>query len=93
MALEIRWTRIALADLESAIEFISTDKPDAAKTIVNKVLDGVEQLKAFPESGRDGRVTGTRELFVSTTPYFIVYKLKKNHLEILAILHSARKWP
>ena len=93
MALTIRWTSIALSDLNSAFEFISADKPDAVKATVMKVLDGIEQLKNFPESGRPGRVKGTRELVVSTTPYVIAYRIKENHLEILSILHTSQKWP
>ncbi len=93
MALEVRWTKIALADLNSAFEFISRESPPAARKVVKKILDSLEQLKAFPESGKDGRVPETRDLFVSTTPYFIVYKFKGNHLEILNVLHSSKKWP
>ena len=93
MAIEVRWTKIAVADLVSTIEFISAKNSEAARTVVKKVLDGLDQLSAFPESGKDGRIHGTRELFISTTSLFIVYRIKENHLEILAILHSARKWP
>ena len=93
MAIEVRWTQIALADLDSAFEFISANNSDVARAVIKKVLDGLDQLKAFPESGKDGRVPGTRELFISTTSFFIVYRVQKNHLEVLAILHSARKWP
>lgn len=93
MALVVRWTPIALADLNAAFEFISADKPKAAKSVLSKILEGIDQLKKFPESGKEGRVESTRELVVSTTPYFIVYRFKGNSLEILAILHSSRKWP
>ncbi len=93
MALEVRWTKIALADLNSAFEFISNESPPAARKVVKKILDSLEQLKTFPESGKDGRVPGTRELFISTTSFFIVYRVQKNNLEVLAVLHSARKWP
>ena len=93
MALTVRWTPMALADLNTAYEFIYADKPRAAKTVVSKILDGIDQLKNYPESGKDGRVGGTRELFVNTTPYFIVYRVKDKTLEILAVLHSSRRWP
>ena len=93
MALAVRWTKIALTDLNSASEFVSSESPPAARKVVKKILDSLEQLKTFPESGKDGRFFGTRELFVSTTPYFIVYKFKGNQLEILNVLHSSRKWP
>lgn len=95
MALTVRWTPIALSDLEMAFEFISVTagKPEAAKNVVRKILDGIKQLESFPESGRDGRVKGTRELFIGSTPYIVVYRVKNEALEMLAVLHSARKWP
>jgi addiction module RelE/StbE family toxin len=92
MALIVRWTPIALEDLNHAFEFISLDKPGAAKATIAKVLKSLEQLKNFPESGRVGRVKSTRELVVKTTPYLIVYRLNENYLEILTVLHSSRKW-
>jgi addiction module RelE/StbE family toxin len=92
MALIVRWTPIALADLNHAFEFISLDKPNAAKATIAKVLDSLEHLKSFPDSGRSGRIKGTREMVVNTTPYLIVYRIKENYLEILTVLHSSRKW-
>lgn len=91
--LGVRWTKIAFADLEKAFEFIESDeKAEAAKEVVLKILSGVEQVRTFPESGRSGRVEGTRELVVSKTPFIIIFRLKSGAIEILSILHHARKW-
>ncbi|PIW88418.1 MAG: type II toxin-antitoxin system mRNA interferase toxin, RelE/StbE family, partial [Nitrospirae bacterium CG_4_8_14_3_um_filter_44_28] len=40
-----------------------------------------------------GRVEGTRELVISGLPYIIPYRVKNNTIEILRVLHAARKWP
>jgi len=93
MALKVRWTPIALLDLDQAFEYISADKPEAARSVIKKVLAGIDQLQKFPESGREGRVEGTLELVVSTTPYVILYRVKGEVLVVLAALHSSRKWP
>ena len=92
MALTLRWTSIALADLNQAFEFIALDSPGAAQATISRITKSFEQLKIFPDSGRAGRVKGTRELFVNTTPYLIVYRARNKYLEILNILHSSRKW-
>ena len=92
MALMLGWTPIALEDLNQAFEFISLDKPDSAHSTSAKILHSLEQLNSFPDSGRAGRVRGTRELGVSGTPFVIVYRIKENQLEVLTVLHSARKW-
>ena len=93
MALAVRWTLIALADLNHAIEFIAAVSPKAAKASALKLESGVEQIRNYPESGRPGRVKKTRELVVSTTPYIIVYRAVDGYLEVLNILHSSQKWP
>lgn len=91
--LALRWTKIALSDLESAFDFlINEDKPQTATKILQRILKGVEQTRSFPDSGRTGRVKGTRELVVATTPFIIVYREKNESIEVLTILHHAKKW-
>ncbi len=43
--------------------------------------------------GRPGRVKGTRELVVTRTPYIVAYRLKRQSIQILRVLHGARLWP
>jgi toxin ParE1/3/4 len=38
-------------------------------------------------------VAGTRELPVSGTPFTVAYRVARREVEILAVLHAARKWP
>jgi toxin ParE1/3/4 len=35
---------------------------------------------------------GTRELVVAGTPYIIPYRLRRDRLELLAVLHGRQKW-
>jgi toxin ParE1/3/4 len=87
----VRWTPTALRDLESLHAYISHDNPTAADAAVEKILAGIEAISRHPEIGRGGRVTATRELVVP--PFVIAYRLRRGALEILAIIHGARKWP
>ncbi|MGA0588061.1 type II toxin-antitoxin system RelE/ParE family toxin [Dyella sp. KRB-257] len=53
----------------------------------------VEQLIRHPESGRIGRVEGTRELVIDRTPYITAYRMAGDTVRILRVLHSAQQWP
>ncbi|HEY2392148.1 MAG TPA: type II toxin-antitoxin system RelE/ParE family toxin [Candidatus Angelobacter sp.] len=53
----------------------------------------VEQLKTFPNSGRPGRVEGTRELPLARLPFLVVYRAKTDVVELARLLHGAQRWP
>ena len=91
--MRIRWTRPALADLEAIGDFIARDNAAAAKRIVVGLVASVDALRDHPNLGRPGRLTGTRELIVSGTPYVVPYRVLGEDVEILAVFHGARHWP
>jgi toxin ParE1/3/4 len=51
------------------------------------------RLETFPNRGRIGRITGTRELVFAPLPYIAVYRVKDDAVEILRTYHSAQDWP
>lgn len=83
----------AVKDLDDVYDYISSDNPTAAGKEVEKIVECVELLKDNPGMGRAGRVPHTRELVISGTPYIAAYRVKGNDLEILRVIHGARKWP
>jgi addiction module RelE/StbE family toxin len=91
--LSLSWSPSALDDLDAAAVFISQDNPRAAATMAGHVLESVEYLATYPNLGRSGRVRGTRELVVSGTPFVVMYRVRLDVVQILRVLHHARKWP
>jgi toxin ParE1/3/4 len=91
--LRTRWTRPALADLEAIGDFIARDNPGAADRIVRRVVEAVERLPDHPHLGRSGRIGGTRELVIAETPYVVPYRVVHDEIQILAVIHGARRWP
>jgi toxin ParE1/3/4 len=91
--LRIRWTGRASSQLGAAFDFVSEENLSAAEKQLDIIERAVEQLADFPEMGRPGRVYGTRELVIQSTPYIAAYRLKGSVVEILALLHGARRWP
>lgn len=91
--MRIEWTQAALADIADAGDWIALDNPDAAERMAGRVREAVEVLVDFPASGRPGRLRDTREIVVSGTPFIVIYQVRSDVLQILRLLHHARRWP
>lgn len=48
---ELIWTEPALNDLDAIADYIALEDPAAARRLVQRVFEHVEQLQAHPESG------------------------------------------
>jgi addiction module RelE/StbE family toxin len=89
----IRWSPKAADDLARIVAHIQKDSRDAAQRVAQTVFARAEALNTFPQLGRPGRVQGTRELPLSPLPFFIVYRIRQEIIEIANILHGAQRWP
>lgn len=91
--MRVRYTRKVLAHLAEIRASIEQDRPNSAKAVGDRIRAAVARLAQFPELGRQGRVAGTRELVVPRLPFIVAYRIKDGHVDVLAILHGARRWP
>ena len=93
--MRLTWNDDALEDLERIKDHIEENDPFAAARVVLRLHDGIEQLAAFPNLGRIGRVPETRELIFSDLRYIAVYRVHvaRDEVEILTLIHTARKYP
>jgi toxin ParE1/3/4 len=89
---KVLWTVAALRHLGEAREYIKIDNPAAAARQIEMIETSVNHLRAFPMIGRSGRRPGTRELPVPATPYMVIYLVKDESVQILAVLHGARNY-
>ena len=69
------------------------DDPLAAQRVVARIKYSVSILSEQPGIGRPGRVPNTRELVVDRTAFVLPYRVRDNRIEILQVLHAARRWP
>jgi len=58
--------------------YIEEDSPRAAVFVDDQIRAQVKQLLQYPETGRLGRIEGTRELIISRTPYIAAYRIAGN---------------
>jgi toxin ParE1/3/4 len=91
--MRLEWSRFAWADRDAIFDYIEADSPQAAIMVDERIRAQVEGLVRFPESGRRGRIEGTRELVIDRTPYVVAYRVAGKTVRILRVLHGARQWP
>lgn len=87
------WARFALSDRDDIFTYIEAENPRAAVHVDQQIVLATHRLIEFPESGRPGRIAGTRELVVARTPYIAAYAVMADTVRILRILHGAQRWP
>ena len=91
--MRIKWLRQALKNLDDELGYIARDDHALAVKIYAHIQDAVDNLKQFPDSGRPGRIFGTRELVISRYNYLIPYRVRKNCIEILRVFHTRLDQP
>ena len=91
--MEIVWREVALGSLERARAYTAQDNPAAAQRVYEQILHSVRNLADMPNMGRPGRVEDTRELIVPNTPYIVAYTVLDEQVVIIAVQHTAQKWP
>lgn len=90
--MKLLWTEPARDDRRAIREYIALDNPVAAVELDEQLSARTGQLAEQPESGRPGRVVGTREL-VAHRHYVIIYEVVASKVYILRVLHTSRRWP
>lgn len=93
--MNIVWLAEAEDELDQQIKYIGQSDPLAAMAQEDRMHDAIDTLASFPNSGRTGRVKGTRELVITDTRFVAVYRVRPRleRVEILHLLHSAQDWP
>ncbi|MGD0960204.1 MAG: type II toxin-antitoxin system RelE/ParE family toxin [Methylomonas sp.] len=89
----LQWLPLAIADRDAQLDYIAIENITAAIEQGDRIADHVKKLIDHPKLGRPGRKKGTRELVIDGTPFIAVYQITGNVIQILRVLHGARKWP
>lgn len=88
------WARPALDDVREIRAYIARDSPRYARAVAERIFAAVDRLHEHPLSGRVvpevGQAT-VRE--VIEPPYRIVYRVRADIMEVVAVVHSARQFP
>lgn len=91
MDFRIRWSPHAAFMFEKICEFIAKDSEFYARLFARKVNRIIKNIPLFPKSGRIVPEYGDENLREKIYEnYRIVYRIKGEHIEIVAITHGAR---
>ena len=92
--MRVRWTEPAARDLTQICDYIEEhDTSSTARRVAISIYERLSALMEFPEQGRQGRKSATRELIFTGLPYLAIYRIRGDAVEILRILHGAQNWP
>jgi toxin ParE1/3/4 len=91
--MKIEWSPEAAADFAEIVAYIQEQNPSAANRVAHAMFDSAAALKSFPNRGRRGRISGTRELVLAPLPYIVVYRVKGKVVEVARVLYGAQRWP
>ena len=91
--MRVEWLPISERNRASQLAYIGERNPGAAFAMGDAIEEAVRRLADHPRIGRPGRVKGTRELVISGTPYVITYRVERDAVVILRLLHGAQRWP
>lgn len=90
--MKLAWTTHATRRRREIFLYIAEDNPEAAGALDRAFEASASHILLFPNSGRKGRVAGTRELVIRTR-YILVYRIVEDTVQILTIYHAAQQYP
>ena len=92
--MNVYWTESALADLDSIEEYIARHSAQYARAMVTRIFARSDQIASQPRLGPivpEFEDESIRELFEN--PYRLVYRVEADRVDIVAVVHAARRLP
>jgi len=92
--MRVHWTENAIGHLVNIYEYIAINSPTYGRRVVDSITRRSEQIAEQPLSGRkvpEYDAEDIRELIEN--PYRIIYRIKPDQIDVLAVIHGARLLP
>jgi toxin ParE1/3/4 len=91
--MKVVWLREASFALDKHYDYLVARNPKAASFVFKRIVASTKRLRQFPQSGRQGRFEGTREVVVPGVPYIVIYRVSAAAIEILRVFHTSTDCP
>lgn len=88
--MKVHWTKTAEGHLDAIFDYIGQNSPEYAKHMVDRITRRSQQIAKYPLSGRrvpEYDFNQIREVIEG--PYRIIYHIKSDQVDILAVIHGA----
>ena len=92
--MKVHWTNAAEGHLDALYAYIAQDSSEYAKRMVDRLTQRSQQIAEFPFSGRrvpEYDIDQIREVIEG--PYRIIYYIKPDQIDVLAVIHGAMDVP
>ena len=90
----VHWTETALSHLQSIHDYIAKDSKRNADRFVDRITRKSQQIGTWPMAGSvvpEFESPDVREIFEKS--YRIVYRILPDRVDVIAVIHGARKLP
>lgn len=88
--MQIRFSDMARIEFDEVIEYYNCVAPGLGREFVNEVVNALDRIGTFPEAWHP-YTKQTRRCQTRRFPYGIVYQIKKDEIEIIAIANLHRE--
>ena len=89
--MKVHWTDSAEEQLHAIYEYIARTSPDYALRMVDRITQRSQQIAEHPISERQVPEYGLDQIReVIENPYRIVYYIKPDQIDVIAVIHEAR---
>jgi plasmid stabilization system protein ParE len=89
---EVIWTEPALNDLDAIADYIALDDPAAARGLVQRIFDHVDQLAAHPDSGsKPPELKGWSYREIVEPPCRVFYRRESGSVYVLYVMRGERQ--
>lgn len=85
------WSGAARADIDGIFDYFAGTDPRVGLLLVDRIEAAAESLTRH-DTGRPGRITGTREKSVLKTRHILVYEVHPDAIIVFRVVHTSQDW-
>lgn len=90
--IHVAWTRRAYDNIDDILSYIAVDNPVAADDLDKRIHAAADWVQCFPWLGAEVGSHLVRKLLIPNTKLYLVYRIKEDHVEIVAVYHTAQEF-